>query len=90
MNSTNLCEVLPNFLLIFTLSFPLLTNNFGNVRIIQARIAGDDGLLMVLPIKNKRYKESAAGQDVRKQELMAFVHSKSYGPISEDDLGDKE
>jgi hypothetical protein len=76
-----LCEVLPNFLLLFTFCFPLLTNDFGNVRIVEARVASNDSLLVVLPIKDESYQESAAEQDVRKQRALSFVQSKSYGPI---------
>jgi hypothetical protein len=54
---TNLSKILPNFLGLFTLSFPLLTNNLRNVGIIESRVASDDSLLVVLPIKDKCYKE---------------------------------
>ena len=54
--ATNLCKVLPNLLRLFTFSFPLLTNNFRNIGIVEPRIASDDRLLMVLPIENKCYK----------------------------------
>jgi hypothetical protein len=72
---------LPDFFLFFTLSFPLLTNDFGNVRIVEARVLSNDSLLVVLPIKNKSYQESAVEQDVRKQRALSFAHSKSYDPI---------
>jgi hypothetical protein len=54
---TNLSKLLPNLLGLFTLSFPLLTNDLGNVGVIESRIASDDSLLMVLPIKDECYKE---------------------------------
>ena len=52
-NTTYLCQVLPDLLLFLALSFPLLTNDFGNIRVVKARVAGNYGLLVVLPIKNK-------------------------------------
>jgi hypothetical protein len=54
---TNLSKILPNLLGLFTLSFPLLTNDLGNVGIVKSRVASDNSLLMVLPIKDKCYKE---------------------------------
>lgn len=56
LNTTNLSEVLPNFLLLVAFGFPLLTNDLGNVGIVESWIVADDGLLMVLPIKDKCYK----------------------------------
>ena len=53
---THLSKVLPDFLLLVTLGLPLLTNDLGDVRIIESWITTDDTLLMVLPIKDKRYK----------------------------------
>lgn len=53
---TNLSKVLPDFLFLVTFGLPLLANNLGNVRIAESWIATDDSLLMVLPIKDKRYK----------------------------------
>jgi hypothetical protein len=47
---TNLCEILPVLFLLVVLSLPLLADDFGDVRIIQARMEGNDILLMVLPI----------------------------------------
>ena len=55
--ATNQCKVLPNLFRLFAFSFPLLTNDLRNIRIIEPRIASDDCLLVVLPIKNKCYKE---------------------------------
>jgi hypothetical protein len=57
MSTADLCKILPNLFRRFTFSFPLLTNNLGNVRIVQTRMAGNDSLLMMLPIKDKCYKE---------------------------------
>jgi hypothetical protein len=81
---------LPNFFLLYTFSFPLLANNFGNVRIVKAGVASNDVLLVMLPIKNKSYQESTAEQDVRKQRALSFVHFKSYGPIGKDVFRNKE
>jgi hypothetical protein len=47
---TNLCEILPIFFLLVALSLPLLADDFGDIRIIQARMEGNDILLMVLTI----------------------------------------
>jgi hypothetical protein len=46
---------LPDFLLLFTFRLPLLTNDFGNVGIVETRVLSNDSLLVVLPIKNKSY-----------------------------------
>jgi hypothetical protein len=54
---TNLCKILPNFFRLFVFSFPLLTNDLGNIGVVESRIASDYGLLVVLPIKDKCYKE---------------------------------
>jgi hypothetical protein len=48
---------LPNLFRLFTFGFPLLPDDLGDVRIVKTRISGNDGLLMVLPIKDKCYKE---------------------------------
>jgi hypothetical protein len=48
---------LPNLFGLVTFSIPLLTNNFGNVGVVEIRIASNDGLLVMLPIKDKSYKE---------------------------------
>jgi hypothetical protein len=47
---TNLCEILPVLFLLVALSLPLLADDFGDVRIIQARVEGNGILLMVLTI----------------------------------------
>jgi hypothetical protein len=57
VRDTNQCKVLPNLFRLFAFSFPLLTDDLGNIGIIEPRILSDDRLLMVLPIKNKCYKE---------------------------------
>jgi len=54
---TNLCKILPNFFRLFTFSFPLLTNDLGNIGVVESRMASDYGLLVMLPIKDKCYKE---------------------------------
>ena len=56
LKTTDLCQVLPNLLFSLALGLPLLTDNLRNVRVIEARIAGNYGLLVVLPIKNKCYR----------------------------------
>lgn len=53
---TNLSKILPNLLFLVTFGFPLLANDLRNVRIVESWIATDDSLLVVLPIKDKRYK----------------------------------
>jgi hypothetical protein len=55
-NVTNLSKVLPHFLFLVALGFPLLANDLRDVRIVESWITTDDGLLVVLPIKDKRYK----------------------------------
>jgi hypothetical protein len=37
---------------------PLLAYDLGNLSVGKSRMMGYDGLLMVLPIKDERYKES--------------------------------
>lgn len=54
---TNLSKILPDLFGLFALSFPLLANDLRNIGVIESRVASDDGLLMVLPIKDKCYKE---------------------------------
>jgi hypothetical protein len=56
-NTTDLSKILPNLLRLLTFGFPLLSDYFRNVRIIETRIASNDGLLVVLSIKDKCYKE---------------------------------
>lgn len=80
-DDTDLSKILPNLLLLLTFSFPLLPNNLGNVRIIEPRFARSNSLLVVLPIKNKCYKESAPDGDVRKQGIHLFVQSQFALPI---------
>jgi hypothetical protein len=38
---------------------PLLAYDLGNLWVGKSRMMGYDGLLMVLPVKDERYKESA-------------------------------
>lgn len=56
-SQTDLSKILPDFLFLVTLSFPLLANDFGNVRVVQSWISTDDVLLMMLSVEDKRYKE---------------------------------
>jgi hypothetical protein len=56
-DDTNLSKILPNLLRLLTFSFPTLTYDLGNIRIVESRITSDYGLLVVLPIKDKCYKE---------------------------------
>jgi hypothetical protein len=44
--------------LLVAFCLPLLTDNFGNIWIIQAGMEGNDILLMVLTIQDERYKTS--------------------------------
>jgi hypothetical protein len=53
---------LPDFLLLVAFGFPLLTDDLRNLGVCKSRIVGDDGLLVVLAIKNKCLKESAADE----------------------------
>jgi hypothetical protein len=75
LDDTDLCKVLPNLFRFFTFSFPLLTDNLGNIRIVKARIAGDNGLLMVLPIKDKCYKgvSGCASPPKNKEHILCSV-----------------
>jgi hypothetical protein len=54
--TTDLGKILPNLLGLFAFSFPLFANNLRDIRIIEAGMASYNCLLVVLPIKNKRYK----------------------------------
>lgn len=46
-------KILPNLLLLFTFSFPLFTDNLGDVGIVEIRIASGNGLLVMLSIKDE-------------------------------------
>jgi hypothetical protein len=83
-------KVLPNLLLLFTFGLPLFTDNFRNVGIIETRVAGNDGLLVVLPIKDKCCNTLAADQDVRKQRPLSFVGPESGSLTGNDEFGHKE
>lgn len=65
---TYLSKVLPKLLLFVRLAFPLLTNDFGDLRIVQTWIATDDFLLMVLPIKDERYKGVSGCSNSRRKQ----------------------
>lgn len=70
---TNLSKVLPNFLLLGTLCFPLLANDFRDIRVIETWIATDDGLLVMLSVKDKRYKAVSSRSKLhRKQRVACF------------------
>jgi hypothetical protein len=56
--TTNLRKILPNLLLLFTFSFPLFTDNLGDVGIVEIRIASGNGLLVMLSIKDECYESS--------------------------------
>ena len=56
--TTNLRKILPNLLLLFTFSFPLFTDDLGNVGIVEIRIASGNGLLVMLSIKDECYESS--------------------------------
>jgi hypothetical protein len=47
---------LPNLLLLVTFSLPLLTDDLGDIRIVKTRITSSNSLLVVLPIKDERYR----------------------------------
>jgi hypothetical protein len=81
---------LPNLLLLFTFRFPLFTDNFRNIGIIEARIASNDGLLVVLSIKDKCCNTLAADQNVRKQRPLSFVRPESGSLIGSDEFGSKK
>lgn len=55
-------QILPDPFLSFAFSFPPLTDDLRDLRVCETWIAGNDGLLVVLTIKNKSYKESAADE----------------------------
>jgi hypothetical protein len=44
---------LPNFLALFRFTLPLLTDDLGNVGVVETRVASNDSLLVVLPIEDK-------------------------------------
>jgi hypothetical protein len=48
---------LPNLFRFLAFGFPLFTNYLRDVGIVEPRVVSDDRLLMMLPIKDKRYKE---------------------------------
>jgi hypothetical protein len=58
-NTTYLSEILPDLLCIIVLSLPLFPNDLGYFRVGDARVASDDGVLVVLAIKDERYKEAS-------------------------------
>ena len=53
------CKSFPLVLHSVRFSLPLLAYDLGNLWVSKSRMMGYDGLLMVLPIKDERYKESA-------------------------------
>lgn len=91
-NTTYLCKILPNLFLLVAFSLPLFADDLRNLRICESRIAGDDGMLVVLAIKNKCYKESAAEQYVRKQRHASLFpsHSSRSGISGMRGIGDKD